>query len=524
MSRICLTLAGPDCASNLHTLKEYAGCWQAAELRLDLIPHDLASVADFLAAVADLPGAAETLGSGEAGDFSLILTLRRPEDGGNFPGTAAEGELILLKILETAGRREFWESLAPILAVDIEQQSPMRELEGRLDSLGVTRIRSAHYFDGLPEDPAEELSALSAGGAVPKLAAMPRGLAELAALINAGRSFAASRPGSRAIIVGMGEYGLPTRIMPEKLASHIGFAAAGGSVAPGQPDCRELHRAYRSRPVTPDTPVFAVVGNPVSHSRSPEYHNRRFADAGVDALYIPLLCDDPMQLPALSQLAGIRGLSVTIPHKETVRAILDEEDDASSVIGACNTVVRGSDGRWRGYNSDVPGFLAPLAGHIPEGTGSVGESGTGRPGATVIGAGGAARAAVYALLEGGYDILLLNRSAPRREEVAALFRSRYPGRVTAAPLDAGSAELVRRFRGIIVQTSPVGMTGKVGGDPLAFYPFCGDELVYDIIYTQPETPILRRAAAAGCAVINGWPMFLAQAQRQSELFFSVLES
>jgi 3-dehydroquinate dehydratase/shikimate dehydrogenase len=527
MSRICLTLPGPDHHTNRRMLREYSGCYAAFELRLDLLdspdPEAIVGFFSSLFSSEQLTAPLETHGDI---DFSVILTLRRPEDGGRFSGSSRDTEDFFIGLLELLSHGDFWPQLSGKLAVDVERQSPVPGLDRYLAKRSITRIRSAHDFIRCPGNIPEQLEELAEGGAVPKLALMPAGLADVDRIFAGGRRFADGDTRTPFILLGMGEFGLPTRILPEFCGSHISYAAPGGELAPGQMDCRILAEHFRSRSPDLNTRVFAIVGNPVAHSISPGFHNARFREAGAEAVYIPLLCDDPAALPALGSSMGLTGMSVTIPYKEAVRGFLDWEDPAVDAIGACNTVVRDAGGRWLGYNSDVHGFLAPIAGLVS----SAGDHGSHDAAvrdtrrATVIGAGGAARAACYGLLESGWEILILNRSAQRLGELAKDLDIRYPGRVKTAPLSSESSGLLRNYRRLIVQTSPLGMTGKAEGDPLSFYDFTGDETVYDMIYTPPKTPILARAEAAGCRIINGEGMFEAQAAVQSRLFLEALKS
>jgi 3-dehydroquinate dehydratase/shikimate dehydrogenase len=205
----------------------------------------------------------------------------------------------------------------------------------------------------------------------------------------------------------------------------------------------------------------------------------------------------------LADVFGIRGVSVTIPHKQGVIPFLDSRDEGVDAVGACNTIVW-RDGSRCGYNSDISGFIAPLKesmnGVIPAGLH-----------AAVIGAGGAARAVVYALRKEGVEVLILNRTVERAKELASVFDCSYGS--------LGEQERIADFSDLIIQTTSVGMK-KEGReyDPIPGYSFSGSEIVYDIIYIPRLTPLLKRAAQSGCRVINGWAMLSAQAGIQFKLF------
>jgi 3-dehydroquinate dehydratase / shikimate dehydrogenase len=174
-------------------------------------------------------------------------------------------------------------------------------------------------------------------------------------------------------------------------------------------------------------------------------------------------------------------------------------------VGSCNTVYPGDRG-FHGANTDVSGFTASLADFL-DGTNRI----SGMK-ATVIGAGGTARAVVYALSRLGAEICVINRTPERAGSLAADFGC------TWAPLGEESVCTIKRYSDLIVQTTSAGMYPQENVDPLRFYEFSGDELVYDVIYTPAETAFLRRAKDAGCKTQNGERMLLAQAYCQFKIF------
>jgi len=237
----------------------------------------------------------------------------------------------------------------------------------------------------------------------------------------------------------------------------------------------------------------------VAGSLSPRLHNRGLAALGLDAVYLPFLVDELASFFRLAELLRLQGLSVTIPHKEGVLPFLAQRNEAVQAIGACNTLLRAQEG-WRGENTDAEGFLSPL-GCLRAGSRAV-----------VLGAGGAARAIVYALRRAGLEVLILNRTAARAERLAAEFGCR------AAGLDSRGLELLRERADLIVQATSAGMEPEVEADPLPEYRFRGGEIVYDIVYKPPLTRFLKRARRAGCRVIPGLEMLLGQGRAQFKLF------
>jgi 3-dehydroquinate dehydratase/shikimate dehydrogenase len=270
-------------------------------------------------------------------------------------------------------------------------------------------------------------------------------------------------------------------------------------------DPRVLVELYRFRKQNRETFVCGVIGNPIAHSRSPEFHNRGYEALGLNGVYVPFLVDDVPAFFDLARLLGLRGFSVTIPHKRAVLPHLDEQDDILARIGACNTVVQRQGGLWYGTNTDVEGFLAPLQTQAPELLSR-------QTRATVIGAGGAARSVVFALNTLGIRPLVLNRTPERARALAETFDCEWAG------LDQEGLTRLKHHADLIVQATGVGMEPDSGADPLPRYRFEGSEVVYDLVYQPLLTVFLRRARQAGCRIVSGLAMLLAQGTAQFKLY------
>ena len=246
----------------------------------------------------------------------------------------------------------------------------------------------------------------------------------------------------------------------------------------------------------PQHGLYAVIGNPCLHSRSPQLFTALFALFGVDGAYTRIEWPDLDAIMAVVRSAGVKGLSVTIPFKSDVMQYCDEITADAQAVGAVNTVVRCGD-RFIGTNTDWAGIRQPLAG-TPPGN------------AVVFGAGGAARAAVYALQDLGMDVTVLNRTPERAQRIACHFGCAYD-----TP-DAYNPE----GTDVIVNATPVGMEGR-GGSVLGAGDLRAHQTVFDLVYTPPETELLRNARAAGCRCIRGTEMFVYQAQEQMRLFTGI---
>ncbi|WP_317065446.1 shikimate dehydrogenase [Methanoculleus caldifontis] len=246
----------------------------------------------------------------------------------------------------------------------------------------------------------------------------------------------------------------------------------------------------------PDLRVCAIAGNPCAHSKSPLLYNRLFAHFKMHYHYTRFEWPDAETILRLAALLPVKGLSVTIPFKADVIPHLDEVDSHAAAIGAVNTVVR-CGGRAYGHNTDWLGVRSPLA-HRQGGR------------AVVLGAGGAAAAAVYALLSLDMDVTVLARRSDAAQKLADRFGCRW-----------GALE---DFRGsdadVVVHTTPVGMEP----DTRSLLAPCDLErktTVFDLVYTPPETPLIRAAKEAGCETIPGTEMFVHQAAEQFRLITGI---
>jgi len=249
-----------------------------------------------------------------------------------------------------------------------------------------------------------------------------------------------------------------------------------------------------------------VIGEPIQHSLSPQIHT-----AGYTALklndefrFLPL-CVLPEHLRETVigfKSMNVRGISVTLPHKTTVMEFVDRLDPLAEKAGAVNTIVN-DDGRFTGFNTDIDGVKAPLLARTQ----------LKRKKAAVIGAGGAARAALAALSDEGAEVTVFNRTRKTGESLSNDFGASYQ------PLDAHTDLLPFD---IIIQSTPVGMSPSVEDSPvsstLLTNSFRSGQFVFDMIYNPLRTKFLDAAAKAGATTIDGTEMFISQAASQFKLY------
>jgi 3-dehydroquinate dehydratase/shikimate dehydrogenase len=404
----------------------------------------------------------------------VIFTCRPSWEGGYFAGSEEQRHRLLQDAQQLGAEY-----------VDVEWKAGFEDLLNARGGKGI--VLSTHDFAGVPDDLVERAATMSATGAeVIKIAASVTRLSDCLPLISLGR--ASTTP---TVLIGMGDAGLATRVLAARIGSC--WTYAGDGVAPGQLSPCELRHKYSFDSLSHRTTLYGVVGRPVMHSLSPAMHNAAFKAAEIDAVYLPLAAADFNDFLGFAEAIGIKGASVTAPFKLNAFEAATECDPVSRRIHSVNTLRR--DGaRWLGYNTDVAGLLKPLGSAMTV---------KGRR-ATVLGAGGAARAVSEALSGAGAHVAISARNADR----AALTAELTGASTVDWPPPSGSWDL-------LVNATPVGTAPDLHATPLPGGPFSG-ELVYDLVYNPPYTQLLRDAEAAGCRTLGGLDMLVAQAELQFE--------
>ena len=330
------------------------------------------------------------------------------------------------------------------------------------------------------------------------------------------------------VILCMGEEGLATRVLAPKFDAFLTFASEGAGLesAPGQPTIAQLKSLYRFDAISRTTKVYGVIGHPIAHSKSPEFHNTRFAEHSHNGVLLPLLVRGDWESfkAALSMLLddkslSFSGASVTIPHKEhLVRFVLERGgvvDGTSAWVGAANTLVVASDGSLFATNTDVPAGCGVLADALH---GAVRNKRI-----AVFGAGGVARAIAGGLALEGARVVIVNRTHEKAVALAEALsqdgRAVHAMREDAFECNAMECERFDAF----VNATPLGMDGGPDPDGIAIpdtVHFDSDLVVFDTVYAPRETPLLKLAKSRGARTVGGWEMFLRQAELQSQLWLS----
>ncbi len=372
----------------------------------------------------------------------------------------------------------------------------LRQFGEELAQAGTVLLVSAHDFERTG-DLAGTLSRLQAlgrlaGASVYKVVSTATGLADNLRMLRFVESASQEVP-----VVGMcmGLAGLPSRVLTVRAGGMWTFASAseGATTAAGQVSADTLLHDYRMGAIGAETRLYGVAGDPVMHSLSPAIHNAGFRAAGLDAVYLPLHTTSLDDLLKLTRELPVAGLSVTMPWKVGILAKLDVVDPLTAAIGAVNTVVRREDGSLWGTNTDAAAIAEPLARRIALSGARV----------LLLGAGGAARAAAFALRAAGAEVAILNRTRAKAEHLARESGARVAERSRLEGFD------------VVLNATPAGMTGRFAADlPVDETILRGVQVVFETVYRPVETPLVRAARARRIEVVDGLEMFLDQGIRQ----------
>ena len=476
IGKLCVAITGTTPAEMIEKALEAVRENTFIEFRLDYLPTPLTAMTRIKQLLA------------ERSEVTAIATCRRVATGGKFKGTIA-AELEVLEKAASSGCH----------LVDIELQTAEALKHGQLDKLrahGAALIISYHDFnttkdlDGIferirPYEP-EFIKIVSTAKTLADNVTMMRFLERTRDLANV-------------IGICMGEQGIISRILGLRAGSVFTFAAAhpGEETGPGQISVRTLEETYRIDQLDAATKVYGVAGNPIKHSLSPLMMNTAFRRETVNGVFLALQTSKLSDLLTLVREVPISGLAVTMPLKEEILQHLEKTDPLSEKVGACNTVVRSQDGKLYGFNTDVAAIVRPLERRLQLKDAKV----------LVLGAGGAARAAVFGLKDKGAEVFILNRTAETAQKLARQAKARIFRR----------DHLAKSSFDVILNATPAGMHGVKPASILEAKEI-NARLVFDLVYNPIDTPLIRTAREKGIPVVTGVEMFVHQGARQFEIW------
>jgi 3-dehydroquinate dehydratase / shikimate dehydrogenase len=422
---------------------------------------------------------------------ATVVTVRREQDGGKYTGSE-DARLIMLREAIANG----------VEYVDLED-----DVASTIRRFGKTkRIISHHNFRNTPDNLRElhnQMKALDAD--IVKIATMANQPHDNLRMLEMVQESDCDTVG-----MCMGDIGISSRILGPRFGAKFTYATFHHerALAPGQLSFDQMVNVFRHNSIGRQTAVYGVVADPVGHSLSPQIHNAEFGALGIDAVYVPFrvpfdtlgqFMDDVPRL-------GIRGLSITIPHKEAVAKFLTKVDPAVKGIGAVNTVLfRGED--VLGYNTDYKAAMdcleQALGGAVLPGTPSPLHDKK----VLVLGAGGVARAVMYGLQRRGAKTTIASRTRSRAQHLADSFGGKcIEWQARHAPTE------------ILVNCTPIGMHPNVDESPFNKSHLKPNMIVFDTVYNPESTLLLKEARSQGCRTVTGVEMFIRQAELQFFLF------
>jgi 3-dehydroquinate dehydratase/shikimate dehydrogenase len=427
----------------------------------------------------------------------VVCTIRREIDGGKWRGQEDERQMVLRAAIVDG-----------VEYVDLEE-----DVAKSIRRYGKTkRIISYHDFRQTPEDLAAVHTRLSAlDPDIIKLATLANSPHDNLRMLQLVQSAKIPTVG-----ICMGDLGTPSRILCGRFGAPFTYASFHHErlLAPGQLSFDQMSQIYHYEAIQPDTILLGVIADPIGHSLSPLVHNAALREAGLNAVYVPFRvpAEHLEQFLADAHHWGIRGLSVTIPHKETVLKKLTKFDPAVKGIGAANTLVfEGED--LIGYNTDFRAAIDSLERAVSSALQTAGGTAHAHAGledkkALVLGAGGAARAMAYGLGRNGAKVVIAGRTFKRAQQLAHA--------LGCESLDWNNRHAISPD--IIVNCSPVGMHPNVDETPYDKRHLRPGIVVFDMVYNPENTLLIKDARAQGCIVVTGVEMFVRQASLQFKLF------
>lgn len=474
LPKVCIALGLPTVEKLLEQAeKEVAAGEHFLEFRLDYLARPEAGAKAIGVFLAKHP------------EVALLATCRRHQNHGKYNGVI-EDQMKILDAAINAGAQ----------AIDVEIETA-EKTTSRLEHMRAKAhlIVSWHNYEGTPllEPVLRRMMKVPADAY--KLVTTAKKPSDAAKVLGLQKA----HPKVPMILLAMGEVGFATRVLCNAQGSIYTYAAPNSveGTAAGQISARMLRQTYRIDKITKAAKIYGVVADPVRHSLSPAVHNRAFQARRLDAVYLPFLVQ-PAHLKDFLTLCDslpVQGFSVTIPHKLRIMRYLDVIDPLARRIGAVNTVWKKA-GKWRGTNTDAAAVTKPLAKRVKLNRSTV----------LLVGNGGAARSAAFALGDAGAKVVITGRN---------------PDRVRALAKMCGAEPMLKEHLNgkkydALVHATPMGMWPHM--NECFFDGVVPAEVIFDMVYNPLETQLMQRAKAQGAEVIPGLEMFLTQAAQQFEIW------
>jgi 3-dehydroquinate dehydratase/shikimate dehydrogenase len=486
VGKLCVAIQADSVAEMIDRARSALAEAKFIELRLDSLPKPtlaLPKVKEFLAAHRDV---------------TAIATCRRKPFGGHFE-ESLKAELDVLLKAAAAGCQ-----IVDLEVESAEEATPkqLEQLRAGLRAAGTALLVSFHDFSRTKnlEQAASRIEAFHPDFV--KVVSTARSLADNLAVLKLIDAHSRS---AHFVGIAMGEEGVVSRVLGPRAGAAFTFAALSEGLetdsklatAPGQVTTRTLRDLYRIEQIDTATRIFGVAGNPIAHSLSPLMQNTAFRRESVNAVFLPLKARTVDDLLALVRGLPMAGVAITMPLKLEILPHLANSDVLTARIGACNTLRVGGDGKIVGFNTDVAGVVRPLEKRLPLKGARI----------AVLGAGGAARAAVFGLVDQGAEVFIVNRTYEHAVKLAKESKAKALKR----------EQFAKSQFDVLVNATPCGMAGSKQTLPIEEKELNAG-LVFDLVYNPLDTPLLKLAESHGIPVVKGMEMFVQQGARQFEIW------
>ena len=480
--KICVSVCAKTADEFIENIRRAEKFADLIELRFDCL--ETVQIEKLLSKIKDL-------------SCEFLITFRPLEDGGN-------------RQISQDDRLNFWKVISQFNNATVLDIEPNLQTAVNLSNVKPT-IASFHDFNGVPKNLSEIYNNLnSTDSEIIKIAVQAKDIPDSISiwkLLNRANS-----ENNSFIPIAMGEAGKWTRILGLAYGAFTTFASIDSNkeVAPGQVSAKDLTEVYRAKELDEETQVYGIIGNPVSHSVSPEMQNAAFKFHNLNAVYIPFEVQNldefitRMVKPETREIdLNFKGFSVTIPHKQSIIKHLDFIDETAKKIGAVNTV-KIIDGKLHGYNTDAQGFIEPLKNVYGD---------LRNANIAILGAGGSARACVFALKKEGANVTIFARDIEKAQSLAEEFE------IELKDLSKFKNQSSKINCDILVNTTPLGMKGKFESEtPVIADQIENIKLVYDLVFNPFQTKLMTEADKANVPKIAGMAMLVAQGMAQFKIW------
>lgn len=487
---VCMTLTGRTLEEDYRLVKKYEKQIDLVELRADFLNEDEQLYIKRFPALIYLP---------------CILSIRRDIDGGKFNS----GEFSRTNLFGRALAFANPDRSRNFAYVEFEDDFQVPSIQDAAMAFGVKIIRSYHSINENLINIKEKCDSMrKTGYEIPKIAFLPNNLTDVVTLFKESQSMSKYEH----IVSAIGLQGQPSRILANLTGSYLTYVSpnelAGNTSNLGHTDPLTLHNLYNFKKLSSETKLFGITGWPLQKIPTVEILNKGFINNELDAISLPVRAPLISDSLYFAEQLNFSGLSIQEPFNENVSYYLSERSPEVDQTGSCNTVIRRNN-KWAGFNTETFGFQKALLDFI-------GDTKIKRKKVAILGAGSSAKAVAYILYQMGAKVCIFNRTLENAKALADKYNFQY------SSLDPSNVNLLKEYSTLIIQTTSVGSDLQDSeikeSDPINFYNFTGDELLFDLIYSPSITPLMRRASLAGCRTCNGKKMLEYATHEQYKIF------